>query len=97
MSIIVIGDAGYIGPNIRDFIQVSDLVESHALALVYLQGDKPSKVFNFCNVHGFMVQEVIGTARQVMGCETLGWKPKLTALETVAEHAWAREQKWSWK
>jgi UDP-glucose 4-epimerase len=67
MKILDASDAGYIGSNIRDYIHISDLVESHAPALDFLQVDKPSEVFNLGSTHGFLVQEVIDTTRQVTG------------------------------
>jgi len=57
------------GTCIRDYIHVSDLADAHLLALQALEQGGTSRAYNLGNGHGYSVQEVIDTARQVTGRE----------------------------
>ncbi|MFN9709252.1 MAG: UDP-glucose 4-epimerase GalE [Burkholderiales bacterium] len=55
------------GTCIRDYIHIQDLCSAHWLALQSLMNGAGSQAYNLGNGHGFSVQEVIDTARQVTG------------------------------
>ena len=58
------------GSCIRDYVHVSDLAEAHLLALAALESEAAAKerlVFNLGNGQGFIVLEVIESARRVTG------------------------------
>jgi UDP-glucose 4-epimerase len=55
------------GTGVRDYIHVSDLVATHALALDHLRQGGGSAVFNCGYGHGFSVREVIETVSRVTG------------------------------
>lgn len=55
------------GSCLRDYVQVTDLVEAHALALDYLRRGKPSLVCNVGYGTGFSVLEVLQVVKQVSG------------------------------
>ena len=55
------------GTCIRDYIHVSDLAQTHILALDHLLQGGESDVFNLGNGVGFTVKEVIDVARAVTG------------------------------
>lgn len=55
------------GTCIRDYIDVRDLCDAHALALDYLAAGGESRAFNLGNGNGFSVLEVIEAARLVTG------------------------------
>lgn len=47
------------GTCIRDYVHVTDLVEAHILGLKWMQGGKPSRVFNLGSGRGYSVNEVV--------------------------------------
>jgi len=53
------------GTCMRDYIHVADLAQAHILALNALE--EGSRVYNLGNGHGFSVQQVVETAREVTG------------------------------
>lgn len=53
------------GTCIRDYVHVMDLVDAHVLGLKWLQGGKPSRVFNLGTGKGFSVREVMDHSRIV--------------------------------
>jgi UDP-glucose-4-epimerase GalE len=55
------------GTCIRDYIHVTDLAETHLLALEYLLDGGQNNVFNLGNGNGFSVREVIATASRITG------------------------------
>ncbi|MBO0733226.1 MAG: UDP-glucose 4-epimerase GalE [Methylocapsa sp.] len=55
------------GTCIRDFVQVTDLVNAHLLALDYLHGGGENLVCNCGYGHGLSVREVINAMKQVSG------------------------------
>lgn len=55
------------GTCIRDYIHIEDLCSAHLLGLQSLMQGGASQSYNLGNGHGFSVQEVIDTARQVTG------------------------------
>lgn len=55
------------GTCVRDYVHVEDLCSAHGLALNALMAGSGSQAFNLGSGHGFSVQEVIDTARQVSG------------------------------
>jgi len=57
------------GTCIRDYIHVSDLADTHLLALKYLLDGGQCNVFNLGNGNGFSVREVIATALRITDCD----------------------------
>ncbi|MBE9636740.1 UDP-glucose 4-epimerase GalE [Salipiger mangrovisoli] len=57
------------GTCIRDYVHVMDLVDAHVLGLKWLEGGKPSSVFNLGTGKGFSVREVIDASRAVTNRE----------------------------
>ncbi|MDN6625721.1 MAG: UDP-glucose 4-epimerase GalE [Pisciglobus halotolerans] len=59
------------GTCIRDYVQVTDLIQAHILALRYLKDGNESAVFNLGSNRGFSVMEILEAAREVTGKEIL--------------------------
>lgn len=57
------------GTNIRDYVQVEDLISAHILALEYLKSGNDSNVFNLGSSNGYSVKEMLDAARIVTGKE----------------------------
>lgn len=57
------------GTCVRDYIQVSDLIAAHLLALKHLRGRGESLVLNCGYGHGHSVREVIDVVKQVSGSD----------------------------
>lgn len=57
------------GTNIRDYVEVNDLIDAHILALKYLIKNKQSDVFNIGTAHGYSNLEILQAARQVTGID----------------------------
>jgi UDP-glucose 4-epimerase len=57
------------GSCIRDYIQVSDLVRAHALALAHLRGGGKSLTLNCGYGDGFSVMEVVDVVKKVSGVD----------------------------
>jgi UDP-glucose 4-epimerase len=57
------------GTGIRDYIHVEDLAWAHLDALKYLAAGGESEIFNCGYGGGYSVREVIGTMKQVSGCD----------------------------
>lgn len=57
------------GTPIRDYIHVIDLADAHICALKHLRKGGESDFFNLGTSRGFSVLEVIGSVRDVTGCE----------------------------
>lgn len=55
------------GTCIRDYIHVSDLVDAHEKAMLYLEEGGESDVFNLGNGGGFSVKEIIDATQKVSG------------------------------
>lgn len=55
------------GTCIRDYIHVTDLAQTHILAVKYLMKGGESDIFNLGNGVGYSVREVIEAARKVTG------------------------------
>ncbi|MCC3688888.1 UDP-glucose 4-epimerase GalE [Bacillus cereus] len=55
------------GTNIRDYIQVVDLIDAHIKALEYLKDGGKSEVFNLGSAEGFSNKEMLNAARKVTG------------------------------
>ncbi|MHA8263454.1 UDP-glucose 4-epimerase GalE [Lactobacillaceae bacterium Melli_B3] len=53
------------GTNIRDYIQIEDLIDAHILALKYLDENETSNIFNLGSSNGFSVKEILNAARNV--------------------------------
>ena len=53
------------GTCVRDYVHVTDLVEAHILGLKWLQGGKPSQVFNLGSGSGHSVREIIDLVAEV--------------------------------
>ena len=57
------------GTCVRDYIHVTDLADSHILALQALKQGLPGRIYNLGNGQGYSVKEVIETASRVTGTE----------------------------
>ena len=57
------------GTNVRDYVHVMDLSDSHILALKYLEAGNPSNAFNLGSSTGFSNKEMLEAAREVTGKE----------------------------
>ncbi len=57
------------GTCIRDYIQVSDLITGHVLALAHLRGGGENLVLNCGYGHGHSVRQVVDVVRQVAGVD----------------------------
>jgi UDP-glucose 4-epimerase len=57
------------GSCLRDYIQVSDLIEAHRLALAYLRDGGPSATFNCGYGRGLSVLEIVEVVKRVSGVD----------------------------
>jgi UDP-glucose 4-epimerase len=57
------------GTCVRDYIQVTDLIDAHLAALAYVSGGGPSAVLNCGYGHGATVKEVIEVVKRVSGVD----------------------------
>ena len=57
------------GTCLRDYIQVTDLIDAHLAALAYLRGGGASIVCNCGYGHGQTVKEVIDVVKRVSGVD----------------------------
>ncbi|SKA05073.1 UDP-glucose 4-epimerase [Pilibacter termitis] len=55
------------GTNIRDYVQVEDLIDAHILALEYLKNGGESTAFNLGSAEGYSNLEILEAARRVTG------------------------------
>ncbi|MBP8599618.1 GDP-mannose 4,6-dehydratase, partial [Patescibacteria group bacterium] len=55
------------GTPIRDYINVEDLIEAHALAYDYLQHGGASQIFNIGTGHGYSVKEIVQAVERQVG------------------------------
>ncbi len=53
------------GTYVRDYLHVLDVAQAHVSALMHLEQNKPSDVFNIGSGRGYSVKEVIETVEQV--------------------------------
>lgn len=57
------------GTNVRDYVQVEDLITAHVLALKHLIKTNQSAVFNLGTAHGYSNLEILQAARRVTGID----------------------------
>ncbi|WEV45279.1 UDP-glucose 4-epimerase GalE [Streptococcaceae bacterium ESL0687] len=57
------------GTNVRDYVQVEDLIDAHIKALEYLKAGGKPQVFNLGSQKGFSNLEILEAARRVTGHE----------------------------
>lgn len=57
------------GTNVRDYVQVEDLIDAHILALKYLLKEQKSDVFNLGTAHGYSNLEILKSAKKVTGID----------------------------
>ena len=57
------------GTNVRDYVQVEDLIDAHLLALKHLVTTNKSDVFNLGTAHGYSNLEILQAARKVTNVE----------------------------
>ena len=57
------------GTCVRDYIQVTDLIDAHLAALAYVRAGGESRVFNCGYGHGATVKEVIDVVKRVSGVD----------------------------
>jgi len=57
------------GTALRDYIQVTDLIDAHLAALAYLRKGGATAIFNCGYGHGQTVKEVVDVVRRVSGVE----------------------------
>lgn len=55
------------GTAVRDYIHVLDLADAHVRALTYLLQGGANAIFNLGSGEGYSVQEIVDTARKVLG------------------------------
>jgi len=55
------------GTCIRDYVNVEDLAEAHRLALIYLDKENKSDVFNIGTEHGDSVKNIFDVSEKVIG------------------------------
>lgn len=55
------------GTNVRDYVQVEDLIAAHILALKHLIKSNRSDVFNLGTAHGYSNLEILQAAKKVTG------------------------------
>ncbi|HPD07761.1 MAG TPA: UDP-glucose 4-epimerase GalE [Patescibacteria group bacterium] len=56
------------GTPIRDYINVEDLIEAHALAYDYLKNGGVSEIFNLGTGQGYSVKEIVQAVEHYFGC-----------------------------
>jgi UDP-glucose 4-epimerase len=57
------------GTCIRDYIHVSDVADAHIAALEFLSAKGGSRIFNCGYGHGYSVQEILKTAKDITGID----------------------------
>lgn len=57
------------GTNLRDYVQVTDLIDAHILALEHLVATNKSDIFNLGTARGYSNMEILQAAREVTGIE----------------------------
>lgn len=57
------------GTNVRDYVEVNDLIEAHILALIRLVKTNKSDVFNLGTSQGYSNLEIVKAARKVTGID----------------------------
>jgi UDP-glucose 4-epimerase len=57
------------GTCIRDYIQITDLIDAHMAALKYVREGGPSTVFNCGYGHGATVKEVVEVVKRISGVD----------------------------
>lgn len=57
------------GTNVRDYVQITDLIDAHILALRHLIKTNQSDVFNLGTARGYSNMEILQAAREVTGIE----------------------------
>ena len=57
------------GTNVRDYVEINDLIDAHILALQYLMKTDHSDVFNLGTAHGYSNLEILQAARSVTGID----------------------------
>ena len=57
------------GTNVRDYVQIEDLIDAHLLALKHLVTTNKSDVFNLGTAHGYSNLEILQAARKVTNIE----------------------------
>ncbi|GFZ26364.1 UDP-glucose 4-epimerase GalE [Lactobacillus corticis] len=57
------------GTNVRDYVQVEDLVDAHVLALKHLLATNKSDIFNLGTAHGYSNLEIVEAAKKVTGID----------------------------
>ena len=81
------------GTNVRDYVQIEDLIDAHVLALKYLVKTSKSDVFNLGTAHGYSNLEILQAARKVTNIEipyTMGPRRAGDPDSLVADSAKAR-------
>ncbi|BDR60023.1 UDP-glucose 4-epimerase GalE [Lactobacillus xylocopicola] len=57
------------GTNVRDYVEISDLVDAHILALKHLMTTNKSDIFNLGTAHGYSNLEILQAACEVTGID----------------------------
>ena len=81
------------GTNVRDYVQIEDLIDAHLLALKHLVTTNKSDVFNLGTAHGYSNLEILQAARKVTNVEipyTMGPRRAGDPDSLVADSAKAR-------
>lgn len=81
------------GTNVRDYVQIEDLIDAHLLALKHLITTNKSDVFNLGTAHGYSNLEILQATRKVTNVEipyTMGPRRAGDPDSLVADSAKAR-------
>src|SRR5699024_1339095 len=54
-----------VGTNVRDYVQVEDLIDAHILALKHMMETNKSDVFNLGTAQGYSNLEILNAAKKV--------------------------------
>lgn len=57
------------GTNVRDYVQVEDLIDAHILALKHMMETNKSDVFNLGTAQGYSNLEILNAAKKVTGID----------------------------
>ena len=82
------------GTNVRDYVQVEDLIDAHILALKHVMETNKSDVFNLGTAQGYSNLEILEAAKKVTGIDipyTMGPRRGGDPDSLVADSTKARE------
>lgn len=83
------------GTCIRDYIHVSDLAEAHVAAIILLENNNASRIFNIGTGTGYSVKQVIDTVCRIVGVTvpvTYGSRRAGDPSQLISDASRAREE-----